>query len=474
MKIRNPFKKTPPKKMKDQGLFAATFSNNAFGNLTAGGIQNTQTGMGSISDKTNNSFFLPTRTSTRTELETVYNESWAAKKFIDIPIDDMFIRGRKFVDMDEKAVEAIKEQEKIFKANSRLARVMKTGRLYGTGLLVFMTKEAPLDKPFNINRMRPGDLTNLLVIDRFDCSVLSRNADPFSKRYGSADMYQVNIKHGGAFHVHASRVVRFDGLEPLSMTGWYNYDQDWGVSEIIPVITSILQDGQLASGIAHLMQEASIPVMKIQDFEDAITSNCDAEMSLAQRAELVSLHKSIYRTTFMDANDEFERNEVNFSQLPDLMDRFASRLAAAADIPATRFWGQSPVGMNATGESDMMNYATHVAARQQKVLPDAYDAIDKVLMRNAGVEAEVNYEFESLIDLSERDQAEVLEKKSRSVLALTQGAIIDENEGRAIIDGDHIAGNLEEREDLFSVEEFLKKQSLNTIGEPGGKKPNAG
>ena len=59
----------------------------------------------------------------------------------------------------------------------------------------------------------------------------------------------------------------------------------------------------------------------------------------------------------VDKNDEFDRVSYNFQGLPDLMDRFAERLAAAADIPATRFMGQAPKGMNATGASDEKNYA---------------------------------------------------------------------------------------------------------------------
>ena len=275
------------KRVQDQQLGTSTngFNLAGFGLANFGGIQNNTTGLGTALDKSEDSFFTPTRVTTRTELEVIYAQSWACAKFIDIPVDDMFIRWRSFVDMGESAVETMAQQEVKHGVKEKLARAMKGGRLYGTGMLIIMSKEAPLDKPFNADRMRPGDLDNLLVVDRFDCSVLQRNGDPFSPRYGEAESYQINIKYGGAFIVHASRVLRFDGLRPISSTGWYNYDQDWGVSEIIPVITSIKQDSVLASGIAHLTQEASIPVMKLADFQDAIEGGCDADMSLSQRAE---------------------------------------------------------------------------------------------------------------------------------------------------------------------------------------------
>ena len=208
---------------------------------------------------------------------------------------------------------------------------------------------------------------------------------PYSPTYGQTIEYFMSPTLGRPFHVHASRVLRFDGLTPLSASGYIVYQREWGVSCVIPVLLSLLQDQAVASGASHLTNEASIPVLRIGGLREAMQGRPDpGDPTPAQMGEAINTFKSLYRTMFLDSGDEFERVNVTWSGLPDLMDRFARRLAAAADIPATRFWGQSPVGMNATGESDMKNYASNVAAQQKRLLTEPLRTLDVVLARSAG------------------------------------------------------------------------------------------
>ena len=63
---------------------------------------------------------------------------------------------------------------------------------------------------------------------------------------------------------------------------------------------------------------------------------------------------------------EFTRVNVPFGGLPDLLERVALRMASISGMPATRFLGRAPQGMNATGEGDERNYAIRVAAIQRR------------------------------------------------------------------------------------------------------------
>ncbi len=196
------------------------------GGLTHGEIVNPISGMGLSGDKSEVSFFTPTRLHSRHELEVIYVQSWAARKFIDIPIDDLFINPRLFVsEGGDRAAEAMREAEDRHEALPRLARAMKAGRLYGTGLLVMVTREANLSEPLMLERVRPGDLLNLLPLDRYDASVFERDDDPYSPTYGQALRYFLTPSRGVGFHVHASRVLRFDGLSPLSADSYTIYDR---------------------------------------------------------------------------------------------------------------------------------------------------------------------------------------------------------------------------------------------------------
>lgn len=408
-----------------------------------GGFVNPISGTGTSIDKNSISFFTPTRITAKNFNEIIYVESWAAGKFVDIPVDDMFMKWRVFCEMENKDIERVERTETKFGIKTKLAKAIKAGRLYGTGLFVILTKDSKPDQPLNVNRMMPGDLQNIINVDRFDANVVSKENNPFSKNYGQPIFYNITLKMGGSFVVHHSRVIRFDGIKPMSDNSWQSYDQDWGVASIIPVITEIYQDSNVSKGAASLVNEASIAVQKIEGFEDALSGSGD-EMSIQDRMSQTSILRSIFRTIFMDAEDTFERHDVNFSGLPGLMDRNAVRLAAAADIPETRFWSKSLTGLQSTGDGEARNYAMKVSSDQENQLPEPLRKIDSVIEKHLGLSENICYEFPSILDLSEKDSVEVALKKAQMVVPLVTAGIIDEDEARAVLDGDEIFGNLDD------------------------------
>lgn len=427
-----------------------------------GGLINPITGVGTSLDKNSQSFYIPTRLISKNDHETIYIQSWAAAKFIDIPVDDMFVRWREFTDMDSANVKIIEKAEKEFKIKSKLSKSMKSGRLYGTGLFVILTKEATPDKPLNIDRMMPGDLSNIITVDRFDATVVEKENNPFSLNYGLPLLYRITLKYGGSFIAHHSRVIRFDGKSPMTDNSWQAYDQDWGIASIVPVLTEIFQDSNISKGVAHLVNEASVPVQKISDFEDAISGSGDEDsMSLQDRMEQITMLRSIYRTVFMDSEDSLERVAVSFAGLPDLLDRSATRLSAAADIPETRFWSKSIVGMQSTGEGEQRNYALKVASDQENKLPEPLDKIDSVLEKHTGLSEKIKYKFVSIMDISEKDKTEVALKKVQIVAPLVNLGLIDEDEGRAILDGDEIIGNLDDLDETLPGIDTFKRNLAN-------------
>ena len=431
------------------------------GQSSRGGLINPMAGAGTSLDKNSMSFFAPTRLQSKNFNEILYVESWAAAKFVNIPVDDMFLKWREFCDMDNKTIEIVQEVEKEFKIKTKLSKSMKNGRLYGTGLFIILTKESTPETPFNINRMLPGDLANIVTVDRFDANIVSKEKNPFSKNFGQPLFYNITMKHGGSFVVHHSRVIRFDGIEPMTDNSWQSYDQDWGVPSIVPVITEIFQDSNVSKGVAHLVNEASVAIQKIEDFEDAISGSDPDTMSIQQRMEQTTALRSIYRTVFMDAADDFERREISFGNLPEVMDRNANRLSAAADIPETRFWSKSMSGLNSTGEGEERNYALKVATDQNNILPEPLQKIDAIIQKHAGLSEKICYKFPSILDLSEKDQVEIALKKSQIVVPLVTAGLIDEDEGRVILDGDPILGNFDDLDGAIEPVSDFKKNLAN-------------
>ena len=134
------------------------------GSLQSGGIYNPVTGLGTGLDKSTGNLFTPTRIYWRTPLEILYVESWVARKAINTPIDDMFIRWRQFQSDDEGVVEAMEEVERDLRVEKALNNVLKGADIYGTGVVVMATAEASLDTPLDVKRIREGDLEGVALV----------------------------------------------------------------------------------------------------------------------------------------------------------------------------------------------------------------------------------------------------------------------------------------------------------------------
>ena len=75
--------------------------------------------------------------------------------------------------------------------------------------------------PLEIRNVREGDLRNVITVDQFDASVQDRIRDPYDRMYGQPQSYLITLRRtGDQIYVHPSRVIRFDGLRPLSSVGW--------------------------------------------------------------------------------------------------------------------------------------------------------------------------------------------------------------------------------------------------------------
>ena len=404
-------------------------------NIWGGGIYNPRTGQGGRSDALSSAMFSPTIWSTRYPAETIYTESWVAAHAVDMPIDDMFIRWRTWDDDDAAGADRDLAQA--------LNRAMRAGRQYGTAILVLVTAEAPMDTPLYPERIREGDLIALRVYDKYDISVTEWDTDPMSPRYGEPAWYDVVLRHGpGPMRVHPSRAFRFDGITPIVDRKWDS--EIWGKSILIRSLTSITEDATLAASVAHMSQEASIPIVKISSLRDKISgAEGEEEATIEEIGRGINETKSVYRLLMLDKETEdFTRVPILFGALPDLLERYLSRVAAAEQIPQTRFLGRSPAGLSATGESDMKNYVMTIEAIRERMLSNILPILDEVVMRSAGISTVPDWEWHSLMDLSEQEVAQAAKTKVEALTAAVGSSIVDEDEARESLDGDPVFGAL--------------------------------
>jgi phage-related protein (TIGR01555 family) len=81
--------------------------------------------------------------------------------------------------------------------------------------------------------------------------------------------------------------------------------------------------------------------------------------------------------------ERWEQKQISFAQLPELIRQYLQIASAAADIPITRMLGESPGGLNSTGDADLRNYYDNVSARQKTELAPALNRLDEIIIRSA-------------------------------------------------------------------------------------------
>jgi hypothetical protein len=120
--------------------------------------------------------------------------------------------------------------------------------------------------------------------------------------------------------------------------------------------------GLVQQSIAVMVNDAKMDVIKIPEFSKHMATDGYAA-ELLTRFTLANQAKSTVNSLVLDKEEEWERITTTFAGLPEIMQMYLLIASGAADIPATRLLGQSPKGLNATGENDIRNYYDHVSQR---------------------------------------------------------------------------------------------------------------
>jgi hypothetical protein len=101
--------------------------------------------------------------------------------------------------------------------------------------------------------------------------------------------------------------------------------------------------------------------------------------------------------------------QVTWAGIPEVMDAFLTIVAGAADIPMTRLLGQSPKGLQSTGDGEERDYQLDDPGPAGRTAGPALDRIDELLIPSAlgSRPSDVYYEFAPLRQMDEKDAAEI-------------------------------------------------------------------
>lgn len=380
----------------------------------ADSLVNLITGLGTSADKTTATqhIFIPLNPA---ELEAMFRSDWVARKVVSLPAQDATREWRAW-QADKDAIEAIENEERRLGLQRKVREALIMARLYGGSLLVLGVKNDDPSEPLEVEDIGKGDLEFVHVLHRYEVSWGPIITDVTSPWLGEPEWWsRAAVSAKPMLKIHPSRVVIFKGNPIISYFTRVSTDEPWGDSVLQAVNDAVKASGIVTSSIATMVSEAAVDIIGVPGLTESV-ANKDYRDRIIQRFALANLSKSTNNALILDKEEEWNRVSHNFASLPDVLMTYMQLASGAADIPAVRMLGQSPKGLNATGESDIRNYYDHIGDEQKNVIQPRLSRADDILIASAtgSRDPSIFYIWSALWQLDEVQKADLFKKKAET------------------------------------------------------------
>ena len=366
----------------------------------------------------------------RTLLEFMYRGSWMVGVAVDCVADDMTRAGIDFGStLEPKLAEKLQSLMCRLLIWQKLNETIKWARLYGGAIAVMLIDGQQLDTPLNEKAIGNKQFKGLLVLDRWMVQP-SLSTDglvtEFGPNLGLPKFYTITANAPALSNqkVHYTRVLRMDGV---NLPYWQKLAENlWGLSIVERLYDRLIAFDSSTTGAAQLVYKAYLRTVKIEGLREIISAGGKAFEALGKNLEFIRATQSNEGLTVLDAKDEMSFQSYTFAGLSDLLTQFGQQISGAVQIPLVRLFGQSPTGMNSTGESDLRNYYDGIREQQEGRLREPLTIMLQILAQSEGITLPegFNYEFASLWQMSDKEKADVASSVTSSVVQAHDAGII--------------------------------------------------
>lgn len=372
------------------------------------------------------------------QIDSAYAADWLSRRIIERPAADMLRAGWYYTGATPDQITRIDAEAKRIRLLPTLLQLLALTRLYGTAYVLLGVNDGlATTEPLERARIRAGSLGFLTVLPkkRMTHSTAKLPPEQANGHTNRPVYYTVQPEQNGGgrpFNVHHSRVMR---LDQLSLAGTSLHADGTGMSVLQTVHDVVLRYASVNASAASLVHESKVDVIKTKGLVDKLLSDAKSVM---ERFGAMAMLKSINGMLVMDKDEEdYDSKTYSFTGLPELMREFSIQTAGAAEIPYTILFGQSPAGLNSTGEHDTRNYYDSIATQQDWALRPVLMELLDVLMRSALNTPIAGFDvvFNPLWQLDPKTRAEIEKSNSeRDKTYLDAGVITEAQAAQQLVD----------------------------------------
>ena len=373
-------------------------------------------------------------TRVRTLLEWIHRGSWLGGVAIDLVADDMTRAGIELKgDIEPTDVEEIQEAATYYGVWNQINDAIKWSRLYGGSLGLLLIDGQNLQTPFRIDTVGKDQFKGIMVLDRWMVEpTLQDLITEMGPNLGLPKAYRVTAQ-APAFSgktIHYSRVFRLEGIH---LPYWQALMENlWGISIIERLYDRMISFDSATMGAAQLAYKSYLRTYKIKNFREIVGAGGPALAGLVKQVNFMRQTQTNEGITLLDDEDTFETHETSaFSGLSDVILQLGQQLAGALQIPLVRLFGQSPAGLNSTGESDLRTYYDGINQQQNRYLKDPVTKIYRCIAQSLGkaVPEGFSIDFSPLWQLTDEQKSNVAKSTTEAVLSAQGAGLVSDQVG---------------------------------------------
>lgn len=330
----------------------------------------------------------------------LYNDSWVFARAIDKPARDEVKCGITIRCESEKKKDVYTQFNK---SRSSIIRLLKWGALFGGSIAVvmfdtFKDEDYKKDISQNINKIKSAKTIRYYVTDRwYGCQQSSETVTDMNNiDFGKPKTYVVTFADGASMTIDHSYILRYEHRDAPNLIKKGQL-QGWGYSEGSHILNELSRDDKLKASIQSLIDKSLIEVIKMSGMRGVFMGTDEgSQEQLKKRLEMVNWARGINSLTFLDRDDEYQKNEFGgLSGLSDLLQNNMLLVASALEMQGVLF-GDLKSGL-AVDSSALERYDETIQGRCEDYLRPVYEKLLSILYVMYGIDEKVDFSFNSLL-----------------------------------------------------------------------------